>query len=49
MHTYKNFKNHYKTGPPVKGIVGWRVVIKGGWGGNKPYRKEGAGARGKLA
>jgi len=38
-----------KAGPPVNGIVGGRMVMGGGWGGEHQYRKGGGGVRGMLA
>jgi len=38
-----------KTEPPVNVIVGGRVVIGGGWGGEHPYRRGRGGVRGTLA
>jgi len=38
-----------KTEPPVNVIVGGRVVMGGGWGGEHPYRRGGGGVRGMLA
>jgi len=34
--------------PPVNLIVGGRVVMGGGWGGEHPYRRGGRGVRGML-
>jgi len=38
-----------KTEPPVKGIVGEKAVMGGGWGGEHPYRRGGGGVRGMSA
>jgi len=38
-----------KTEPPVKVIVGGKVVMGEGWVGEHPYRTGGAGVRGMLA
>jgi len=38
-----------KTELPVNVIVGGRVVIGGGWGGEHPWRRGGGGVRGMLA
>jgi len=38
-----------KSEPPVNVIVGGRVVMGGGWGGEHPYRRGGGGVRGMLA
>jgi len=38
-----------KTEPPVNVIVGGRVVMGGGWGGEHPSRREGGRVRGMLA
>jgi len=35
-----------KTEPPVNVIVGGRVVMEGGWGGEHPYRRGGEGLGG---
>jgi len=34
-----------KTGPPVNGILEWKVVMEGGWRGEHPYRRGGGGVR----
>jgi len=38
-----------KTELPVNMIVGRRAVMRGGWGGEHPYRRVGGGVRGMLA
>jgi len=38
-----------KNEPPLNVIVGGRVVMGGGWGGEHPYRKGGEGVMGMLA
>jgi len=38
-----------KAGPPVNRIVGGRVVMGEGWGGEHPYRREEGGVRRILA